>query len=205
MKLLCTRGAPQEYQDIDTRKAYFSVSQCLTVLDPKAFDGIDPFILAAAQDRGKNLHVLFALRVLAEMGLGPMPKYPGGIIGKYCMGIETFVTLRKPRAIRVESSGVNDKLGIAGTLDLHCWIDGENNEQWIIDLKSGPERAVHSAQLVGGYKRLSGSENARRFGSLYITKDGKQHLQEHTHNHVDQSWFDGALTVLNGRRYHGMK
>lgn len=202
MNLRVTRGAPQEYQDLDTRMSYFSVSQCLTVLDPKAFEGIDPFVLAAAQERGKDLHVLFALRMLAAINIGPMPTVPGGVIGKYYQGIEKFAQERKPRPIRVEAQGFNDKLGIAGTLDLECWLDETDS---IIDLKTGPERAVHSAQLIGGYKRLSGSEKAKRFYSLYITKEGKYNLKEHTHNHIDQAWFDGGLTVLNGRKYHGMK
>lgn len=202
MPLTCTRGAIYEYQDAATKRQYFSVSQVLQVLDPDAFKGIDPFILAAAQDRGKDLHLIFALRMLALANLGPMPKYPGGIIGKYCGGIEKFAQERKPRPIRVEAQGFNDKLKTAGTLDLECWLDDTDS---ILDLKSGPERAVHSAQLIGGYKRLSGSEKAKRFYSLYITRHGTYRLKEHTHNHVDQAWFDGGLTVLNGRRAHGIK
>ena len=202
MKLTCTRGAAYEYQDPQTKRQYFSVSQVLQVLDADAFSGVDPFILAAAQDRGRDLHVIFALRMLAAVNLGPMPKYPSGVIGKYCLGIEKFAQERKPRPIRVEAQGFNDKLKTAGTLDLECWLDDTDS---ILDLKSGPERAVHSAQLIGGYKRMTGSEKARRFYSLYITRDGKYHLEEHTHNHIDQSWFDAGLSVLNGRRYHNIK
>ena len=202
MKLRVTRGAAREYADLDTGKDYYSVSQVLTVLDPDAFTGIDPYVLAAAQQRGSDLHLIFALRMLAAANLGPMPKYPGGIIGKYCLGIEKFAQERKPRPIRVEAQGFNDKLKTAGTLDLECWLDETDS---IIDLKSGPERAVHSAQLIGGYKRLSGSEKAKRFYSLYITKAGTYHLKEHTHNHVDQAWFDAGLSVLNGRRLHNIR
>ena len=202
MKLRVTRGAAREYADLDTGKDYYSVSQVLTVLDPDAFTGIDPYVLAAAQQRGSDLHLIFALRMLAAANLGPMPKYPGGIIGKYCLGIEKFAQERKPRPIRVEAQGFNDKLKTAGTLDLECWLDETDS---IIDLKSGPERAVHSAQLIGGYKRLSESEKAKRFYSLYITRNGTYHLKEHTHNHVDQAWFDGGLTVLNGRPIHNIR
>jgi hypothetical protein len=200
MKLICTRGFQYEYIDPETRKQYFSVSQVLQVMDPDAFAGIDPFILAAAQDRGKDLHILFALTMLWIKGIGEKPIIPGGTIGKYYMGITKFMAERKPRAIRVEAQGVNDKLKTAGTLDFHGTLDDIPTE-WIIDLKTGPERAVHSAQLIGGYKRLSGSEKAKRFASLYITKTGTYHLQEHTHDHVDQAGFDGALTTLNWRRH----
>jgi len=204
MKLRVTRGAAREYADLDTGKDYYSVSQVLTVLDPDAFTGIDPFVLAAAQDRGKDLHILFAVRLLSVVKVSSPPIRPDGIIGQYYEAIEKFVRERRPIPIQVEHSSVNEKLGYAGTADTECCLDNIS-ERWIIDLKSGPERAVHSAQLLGGYKRLTGYEKAKRFGSLYIRKNGTYSLIEHTHNHVDQAWFDGGLTVLNGRRLHNIR
>ena len=204
MKLLCVRGRQQEYEDPNTKTRYWSVSEVLKVLDPKAFEGVDPFVLAAAQTRGTDLHVLFALTMLWRIGTGAKPIIPGGTIGKYYAGIEKFQLRHKPIPIRVEAQGINDKLKTAGTLDFHGTIDDEPTE-WIIDLKTGPPRAVHSAQLIGGYKRLSGSEKAKRFGSLYIRKDGTYKLVEHTHSHIDWAWFMGGLSVLNGRRYHGIR
>jgi hypothetical protein len=201
MKMVCTRGAAYEYKDPATGKTYFSVSQVLTVLDPDAFKGIDPWVLAAAQDRGKDLHHLFAMRLLAEQGIGEPPKRPTGLIGKYYDGIDKFVIERKPKPIRVEESSLNDALRIAGTLDTECWLD---EEDWIIDLKTGPERAVHAAQLHG-YKTLKGHEKAKRLGSLYIRNTGDYKLIEHTHNHVDLAWFQAGITVLNGRRYHAIR
>lgn len=204
MKLLCTRGAPYEYQDPTTGKRYYSVSQVLTVLDPDAFKGIDPFILASAQQRGTDLHVLFALTMLWSIGKAAKPIIPPGTIERYYRGITKFRIERKPVPIRVEAQGINDKLQTAGTLDFHGLID-DRPEEWVIDLKTGPERAVHSVQLIGGYKRLSGSEKAKRFGSLYITRNGDYDLVEHTHNHVDQSGFDGGLVTLNWRRHRAIK
>lgn len=204
MNLRCTRGAPCEYHDLDTGKQYFSCSQVLCVLDPDAFSGVDPFVLAAAQDRGKDLHVLFALRLLAEKGIGQPPKRPDGVIGKYYDAIDLFVRQRNPKPIKVEQSSVNDKDGYAGTADTECLLD-EKPEHWCIDLKTGLERAVHSAQLIGGYKRLKGYEKVKRCGSLYIRKNGTYRLVEHTHNHVDLAWFMGGLTVLNGRRANGIR
>lgn len=204
MNLRCTRGASREYQDLDTQREYFSVSQVLTVLDPDAFAGVDPFVLAASQDRGKDLHVLFALTLLKQIGLHDAPIKPTGIIAKYYAGIEKFVRERKPWAIKVEQSSANDKDGYAGTADTETRLD-ERPEHWLIDLKTGMERAVHSAQLIGGYKRLKGYEKVKRCASLYIRKNGTYRLVEHTHNHVDLAWFMGGLTVLNGRRANGIR
>lgn len=200
MKPIVTRGAPYEYKDPATGKQYFSNSQVLTVLDPHAFDGIDPFVLAAAQDRGTDLHVLFGLRLLAINGIGAPPQRPTGIIGKYYEGIERFVEERKPRPIKVEESSFNDVLKIAGTLDTNCWLDDDDT---LLDLKTGPERAVHSPQLHG-YKLLDAYRKAKRLCSLYIRRTGDYKLVEHTHSHVDLAWFQAGLTVLNGRRMHGI-
>lgn len=203
MKLLCVRGRQQEYEDADTQHRYWSVSEVLTVLDPEAFNGIDPFVLATAQQRGSNLHVLFALRLLAEKGIGAPPKPPEGIIGKYYAGIEQFVRERKPKPRKVEQSSLNDVYKYAGTLDTESTLD-DLPDAWVIDLKTGPERAVHSAQLHA-YKHLKGHEKAKRLGSLYIRKNGTYRLVEHTHNHVDLAWFHAGLTVLNGRRHHQIR
>lgn len=202
MKLTCVRGRPQEYED-ETGERYWSVSEVLDVLDPDAFAGVDPFILAAAQQRGTDLHVLFGLRLLAEMGLAERPVRPSGIIGRYYDGIDRFVVERKPRPRQVEQSAVNKKDGVAGTADTQCTLD-DDPCLWLIDLKSGSERAVHSAQLLGGYKYLDGYEQSKRFASLYIRKTGTYKLVEHTHNHIDRAWFLGGLTVLNGRRHHNI-
>jgi hypothetical protein len=204
MNLRCTRGDAYEYHDTDSGVNYFSVSQVLTVLDPDAFLGIDPFVLAAAQQRGTDLHVLFAVRLLSVLKISSPPIRPDGIIGNYYDGIEKFVRERKPVPIKVEQSSVNEKDHYAGTADTECCLD-EKPERWLIDLKTGPERAVHSAQLIGGYRRLKGYEKAKRFASLYIRKNGTYRLVEHTHNHIDLAWFMGGLTVLNGRRHHRIR
>lgn len=198
MNLRVTRGDRFEYKDLDTGKQYFSVSQCLKTLDPHAFDGVDPYVLAAAQERGKDLHILFALSVLSTAGFCAEPEPPSGLIGRYYQGIVKFVKERKPAPRQVETSSCNDKLKLAGTLDFNGWLDGKP-EEWIIDLKSGPARPVHSAQLQA-YKRLQGFEKAKRLGSLYITKNGEYSLVEHTHDHVAWAGIQAALAVLNWRQ-----
>lgn len=204
MNLACVRGRQQEYEDLDTKKRYWSVSEVLTALDPNAFAGVDPFILEEAQQRGTDLHVIFGLLLLAQIGLADRPSRPVGVLGQYFDAMALFATEHKPKPRKVEQSGVNEKDGVAGTADTQCELD-DDPTLWLIDLKTGPERACHSAQLVGGYKYLSGYEKSKRFASLYIRKTGTYKLVEHTHNHIDRAWFLGGVTVLNGRKYHGIR
>ena len=201
MNLKCERGKPLEYTDLDSGKAYFSVSQVLKVMDPNAFAGVDPYVMAAAQERGKDLHVLFGLRLLAEIGLAERPTRPSGIIGNYYDGIEKFVREQKPRAIRVEESSINDKLGIAGTDDTECFLD---NIDSIVDLKTGPARVVHAAQLMA-YKTMQGREKVKRLFSLYINKHGEYKLVPHKPDAMLWALFQASLAVLNGRRMYGIQ
>lgn len=200
MRLKCERGQPYEYKDVDTGKAYYSVSQVLFTLDPDAFTGIDLYVLAAAQDRGKDLHLIFALWLLSRLNLAARPDRPSGLLGGYYDALEKFMQERKPVPIKVEQSSINDKEGYAGTADTECTLDGKP-EHSLIDLKTGPPRAVHAAQLHA-YKKMEGYEKVKRIHSLYITKLGTYTLIEHTTSHIDWSWFQSGLNVLNGRRYH---
>lgn len=204
MNFRITRGTPREYADLDKGQSYYSVSQVLKALDPNAFEGIDPYVMAAAQQRGTDLHVLFALRVLAEVGACDKPARPSGVLGKFYDGIEKFVLERKPRPKRVESQGVNRKLGYAGTLDFDGWLDDEPKHEWIVDLKAGPARAVHASQLHG-YWHLEGNEKVKRVGSLYITKKGDYDLVEHTHDFTAWGAFQLGISMLRWREMKGVR
>jgi hypothetical protein len=179
------------------------VSQVTTALDPNAFAGADPLIMAAAQDRGTSLHTLFALRVMAEVGACEKPARPSGILGDYYDGIEKFVLEKAPIPKRVESSWINRKMGYAGTEDFDGWLEGLPDE-WILDVKSGPARAVHAVQLHG-YKHLEGNEKVRRVGSLYITKKGDYDLVEHTHEHTAWGAFQIGMSLLRWREMKGIR
>ena len=195
MKLTCDRSRQQNYQD-ENGKRYWSVSEVLSVMDPNAFAGVDPYVMAAAQERGKDLHVLFGLRLLAEIGLAEMPARPSGIIGKYYDGIDKFAREQKPRAIRVEESSINDNLGIAGTDDTECYLE---NIDSIVDLKTGPARVVHAAQLMA-YKTMKGREKVKRLYSLYIDKHWDYDLVPHKPDSMLWALFQSSLSVLHGRR-----
>jgi hypothetical protein len=202
--LRVNRSKSQHYTDLDTGRQYWSVSEVLTVLDPHAFDGVDPFVLALAQDRGTNLHILFATLVASTAGLCQPPSKPSGVLAGYYAAIELFVRERRPAPILLETPSRNDQLGIAGTVDFNGYLDGNRREEWIIDLKSGPERAVHSSQLHC-YKKLAAYQKAKRLGSLYIRANGTYKLVEHTHDAVDWAAASAAIAILNWRSMKGMR
>ena len=205
MNLVCVRGRQREYEDPASRKRYWSVSEVLHVLDPNAFVGVDPAVMAAAQERGTDLHNIFALVLLSLRGIGQRPERPAGILGGHFDAMMKFAKERKPVPEAVEEAGVNQREGYAGRPDTRCWLDGFSGDLWTLDLKSGDERPVHAAQLVGGYKRLEGYEKCARFASLYTRKTGDYRFVEHTHDHLSTSWFKAGLAVLNGRIYHKVK
>lgn len=197
MKFTVTRGAPAEYRDENGRQ-YFSVSQHITVLDPNAFVGVSPHVLAAAGMRGEQLHVYFALMVLSLNGLAAWPDRPLGPMAKTFDSIVRWVEKRRPRVMPMlppETSVGDARLRMAGTPDLPCFLDDDIS---IVDLKNGVRRAVHSAQLHA-YKKICGLSHARLF-SLYSRPDGKMaDLVDHTKDHVDWSAVMAANAVLNWR------
>lgn len=196
MNYTVTRGAPAEYQDEQGRQ-YFSVSQHIEVLDPNAFSGVSPHVLAAAGMRGEQLHVYFALMVLSINGIAQWPVRPVGPLAKTFDSIARWVECLRPKvlpSLPPETPVGDARLRMAGTPDLPCFLDDDIS---IVDLKNGMKRAVHSAQLHA-YKRICGL-NARLF-SLYSRPDGKMaDMVEHTKEHVDWSAMMAANAVLNWR------
>lgn len=195
MQLTVTRGANAEYKDAAGNE-YYSVSQHLQVLDPDAFAGVNPAVLAAAGMRGEKLHIYFGCMLLSCKGLAPWPERPTGILGEYFDSMARWIDREKPVPVLVETSSIFAKLKTAGTPDCLVLIDGV---LWLIDLKSGMARPVHSVQLHI-YKRLDGYTGAQRLASLYAQRGKMARLVEHTHDHVDYSAFLAANAVLNWRR-----
>lgn len=196
MKFTITRGASAEYQDEEGVR-YFSVSQHIEILDPNAFSGVSPHVLAAAGMRGEQLHIFFALMVLSVNGLAGWPLRPVGALANPFDSIARWVERMKPKVLPSqppETPAWDRRLRMAGTPDLPCELSGDLA---IVDLKNGIPRAVHSAQLHA-YQRICRLK-ARLF-SLYSQPDGKMaKLVEHTHNHVDWSAMMAANAVLNWR------
>lgn len=197
MTLTVTRGAAAEYQD-ENGNRFFSVSQHLNILDPLAFSGVPPTVLAAAGMRGELLHLLFAQMLFHVSGVEgcEWPAKPRGAVGLYFESMARWVEQRKPKALKVEQRSLNVKLRTAGQPDTECLLD---DEDCLLDLKTGLPRPVHSVQLHA-YRRLDGYTQVKRLYSLYAKKNGSMaQLIEHTRDHVDFNAFMAANAVLNWR------
>lgn len=197
MNLTVTRGRTGEYQD-EKGQRYFSVSEHLAILDPFAFSGVPPTVLAAAGMRGERLHLYFAEMLFHAAGVEGClwPERPKGMLGLYFDSMALWVERRKPRALQVEQRSVNVKLKVAGQPDTECILD---DEDCLIDLKTGLPRPCHSVQLHA-YRRLDNYTQVKRLFSLYAKKDGKMaQLIEHTHDHADWNAFLAANAILNWR------
>ncbi|MDH5666531.1 MAG: hypothetical protein OEY86_00790, partial [Nitrospira sp.] len=193
MKLTVTRGRTGEYED-ENRNRFFSVSEHLAILDPFAFSGVPPAVLAAAGMRGEKLHLYFAQMLFHVAGLDGClwPTRPPGMLGLYFDSMARWVESRKPQPRKVEQKSLNVKIRTAGQPDTECLLD---SEVCLIDLKTGLPRPVHSVQLHA-YKRLDGYGESKRLFSLYAKKNGEMaQLIEHTHDHSDWSGFMAANAV----------
>ncbi|GAA0561789.1 hypothetical protein GCM10009415_49790 [Chitinophaga japonensis] len=70
-----------------------------------------------------------------------------------------FCHSHNPRFIHTELQQINPELGIAGTLDMLCYI---NDELWLIDVKTGSGvYETHYVQL-GAYKKMWDSDHPER-------------------------------------------
>lgn len=203
MNLTCTRGAKYEYQDADTGKRYYSVSQVLSVLDPHAFDSVPPEVLEAARQRGTDLHVLFALLLLSRLNLCEKPERLSGELGGYFDAMDKFIAEHNPAPVRVEESSTNEKLGVAGTADCLVWM---GKILVLIDLKTGGKRAVHKTQLVAGYRPMTSHREAKKMATLYVHADGSYKLDyvDLADEAMHLAWFQAGVTVLNGRRMNNL-
>ena len=203
MNLRCTRGAEREYKDLDTWTEYYSVSQVLNVLDPHAFDSVSPEVLAAAQQRGTDLHVLFALLLLSRLNICEKPERPSGELAGYSDAMERFIAEHNPVPVRVEEASINEQLGVAGTADCLVWL---GKILVLIDLKTGAKRAVHTTQLVAGYRPMTGYTKAKKMATLYVHADGTYQLDyvARADEALHLAWFQAGVTVLNGRRANNL-
>ncbi len=202
MNLTCTRGADFEYKDQETGWQGVSYSQVQAVLDPGAFDSVPPEVLAAAQQRGTELHVLFGLLLLSRLGLCEKPERPTCALAGYFVAMEKFISDHHPVPVRVEESSVNEKAGYAGTPDCLVWL---GKILVLIDLKTGGKRAVHKTQLVA-YRAMDGYTDAKKLATLYVHADGTYKLDylPKADESLHWAWFQAGLTVLNGRRMNNL-
>lgn len=210
MNLICTRGAAYEYADPESGKQFFSWSQLSRVLDPYAFVGIPRDVLAAAQQRGIDVHFLFAIEMFHRLGLCPQvhghedpeiralaARYPG-----YLDGIRDFADTYQITPLRIEESSCVPRFGIAGTADLKC-LYGPRQIVTLLDLKTGAKRKVDPVQL-NVYGRFHGHEDCKHYLDFYLQADGSYKLEPAEKDETDWAWALSAIPVLQGQLSHNI-
>jgi len=167
MRLTCTRGAPYEYTDPQTREQFFSCSQLLKVLDPNVYAYVEDAVLEAARQRGVDLHKIFFYWMASLRGLCAVPARPTEF-GGYYDAIGQWIHDRHPYPLLLEEPSVNRKWGVAGTKDCKGMIEKKIE---LVDLKTGGPLRIHDAQL-NCYRTFEDAQDVQRMRTLYIHKDG---------------------------------
>lgn len=206
MNLIAERGKDQEYVNRDTGERFFSVSQIRTMAYD-TFAHANPADLEAAQKRGILVHG-FLWRYLAyRQGLLDLPAITPAIEG-YCRSFQRWADHHEVEPILLEHTGVNERHGYAGTLDILAWVgSGKKRKIMLIDGKSGVPTKTDKMQLAL-YEQLGGLGKIHQSLDLYLQADGKDAeavfltAQERV---SEWAWAMSALGVLKGRLAHNCR
>ncbi len=201
MNLLTKRGAPYEYVDTDSGKAFFSVTQVRRCMHD-TYAGIPLEALEPARLRGERLHTYFWMTLAHRAGVRARPEiiaeYPG-----YCAAIDCWAALNDVIPLQVEKKSANLKLGIAGCLDTRC-LYGPKRIVTLVDLKTGLATLTDAAQLLC-YESMEGNKSERLI-DLYIQEDGSYKQAVVTRKEKVEQWpaVLNAVNLLKWRRNHGI-
>ena len=175
------------------------------------------FFTPQSAQRGTTVHTMtedYDSGVLDETTVEDHPYYP------YLCAWKQFVEDYNAKFSRIEWRLAHPDLAYAGTIDRvgTVMLDGKNGgpkvrRRCVIDIKSGSARPEHRIQLsayTGLVSRalvLSGespthAQQLRRL-CVYITKEGKYRVVEHTDG-VDEVMWLSALRVAKYRRFHNL-
>lgn len=200
-RLVVTRGAAREYRDAATGETYYSVSQVRRVLyDPYA--AANPVTLHAAADRGRRLHLRFALALGAAAGLCESPApLPGEEAA--CAAMDRWLAEWAPLPVRIEEPAACPAHGFAGQPDALVRLR-RKGVLALVDLKTGQPTPTDGVQLAA-YAHLHGYTGAVRWLTLYVAPDGARE-RIWTRADLDRDWaaFLAALSVLRWRERHGL-
>lgn len=145
MSLKVTRGARQEYEDVDSGTKFFSVSQVRQTV----FDGtarIPPDVLETARKRGAILHQRFWRLLASRVKLVDPPVLVPGLEG-YCQAMDTWTEKNLVEPIELETTVVSQQFGYAGTFDARI-LYGVKSWQVLTDLKTGQRNPTDIMQLL---------------------------------------------------------
>lgn len=166
MRLQVHRGAVREYVDLDTGRAYYSVSQVLAWLDGRL--RAETATPSAALQRGTLLHRYWALTLGTHAGLcAPPPPLAGEADICRQLGQWTAQTVAVP--LLIEESRAHATEPYAGTLD--AIVQLRDGRTVLLDLKTG-QPTVRDQVQVTAYSRLDGLPPLDAVGLLYAHPGG---------------------------------
>ena len=160
-----------------------SVTKILKELALVDFSGIDPVVLNKKAELGTYVHKCCELMVQDDLDRENVLLEARGyaqafekFLNEMCRGASPF------RILEMEKRVFHPFLRYAGTLDI---LAERDNEQWIIDIKTGSpqitfplQTAAYSDCLGGGHKRAC----------LYLSKDGTYRLDAHLDMNDIRTW-----------------
>lgn len=198
MNLITQRGERFEYLEQDSKLELFSVTQIRkTAWDTYA--GVPEDVLEPARIRGQRLHRRFFFAVSALAGYcdppGVLPEYAG-----YCESMDRWIQKRKPKAIRLETPGLNERYRYAGTPDALLVLPGFKRGRVLFDLKTGAPTKTDAMQLVA-YDHME-DYKAGELLDLYLDADGgdaKEVFVKQGQRAVEWAAFLNALNLLKWR------
>ncbi len=134
----------------------------------------NPFYTTAGRDRGISLHEWLAFLVRGKNPANP----PDPRIADKVESIRAFIRDTGFKIIGGEEACYCPEHNYACTPDLWGFIVPWS---WVIDMKSGAFQAYHSAQTATQKIALRANGfNAQKRGALYLKKNKKYRLEEHT-------------------------
>ena len=174
-----------------------SVTQLIKPLTDDYYGDIDYEFLKNAATRGTTIH-----NSIENYWLFNVVDIPHEYKA-YMDAFLKFVEMYKPKPLATEVRFYHKYLYYAGTADLICTLNGNNNEVWLIDYKAtaGIHKFLTRIQLEG-YKQGIESQGItiHRKGILHLTKTGKFTLDdEYDDEHDSESLevFSALLTLYN--------
>jgi len=135
------------------------------------------YIVRKASDEGTEVHTLIEKYLKGEeiyyLTEHMSPKYDSNVWQMFLKFVEWY-DLVKPEIIATECILYSDELGVSGTVDLICRIDGE---LWIIDFKTSNYLSVTYDLQVAIYGKCYSEifgEEPKRFGILWLKSNKRR-------------------------------
>lgn len=186
--ITCDRSAKRHYGDDTESFRRWSVSQVCAVLAGERT------YAPGADERGQDVHDIFALAVGHYAGLCVEPEVPEQYAGYYC-GMQVWIATNKPHPAQfgIERMMKHATLPYAGRMD---FVGSIGPDFGVLDLKTGAKEKWHLVQ-VHGYQKLL--DKAAKMWLLYINAEGAINFKKVAFDPRHWSGFQNGLSVLQWR------